>query len=400
MIELSEINGDMIVEKSRFLLGMKAPSYELGELKVLDTYLARINARDPETKLVKFTKAEYEQLMGLKQIKPQLLKKNTQALLGKVVTIPYGDNGYDQYTLFTHARCRKDPETFEWLVELGCNEKLEPIFFNLESVGYLRYRLKNIVPLTSKYSVMLYLYFKDNIFRQTFEISLKELREKLGVEDNKTYESFKYFKRDIIDKCVAEINKNTDIHISYERKTRGRLTIGLVFTVKGKASSFVDETVANNQKDLPEPVDLPGQMNFDDLAAAQETSEPEHKNQYSNSGLEYLAEAVNYEFNEAEISEIEKILNTLPSLVDGLDDNFSPEMYQFYKAKAFKDYLELKYAGLNARAARTDQPPIRNRFSYFKTLLKAVSEPSEESKSSYDMDAFNKKANELPVYKR
>lgn len=231
---MASINENSMVEKSRFLLGMKAPNYELGELKILDTYLARINARDPETKLVRFTKGEYERLMGLKQIKAPQLKKYTQAMLGKVVTIPYGKRGYEQYTLFTHARCDQDPETLEWTVELGCNEKLEQVFFNIEEAGYLRYRLRNILPLTSKYSVLFYLYFKDNIFRQTFEISLRELREKLGVEDNKTYESFKYFKRDIIDKCVTEINDLTDIDISYERKTRGRLTVGLVFNVKSK----------------------------------------------------------------------------------------------------------------------------------------------------------------------
>lgn len=252
---MSGFNEEMMVEKSRYLLGMKAPNYELGELKILDTYLARINARDPETKLVKFTKKEYEELMGLTQIKPPQLKKHTQALLGKVVTIPYGKKGWEQYTLFTHARCDQDEETLEWSVELGCNEKLEPLFFNLESAGYLRYRLKNIIPLTSKYSVLLYLYFKDNLFRQTFEISLKELRETLGISHIRTYESFKYFKRDIIDKCVDEINRITDITISYERKTRGKLTVALIFTTKGKPSFVLEEPEEAEQLNLLEDFD-------------------------------------------------------------------------------------------------------------------------------------------------
>lgn len=246
---MAKIDENSIVEKSRFLLGMKAPSYELGELKVLDTYLARINARDPETKLVKFTKGEYEQLMGLKQVKPIQLKKYTQALLGKVVTVPYGNKGYDQYTLFTHARCDQDPDTLEWTVELGCNEKLEPTFFNIEKAGYLRYQLKNILPLTRKPSVLLYMYLKDNIFRSPFEVSLKELRDTLCATQ-KSYDSFKEFRRTVLDPAVKEVNENTDILVAYDRKTKGKLTVGLFFNVKGKPSYDVIEA------DMPEQLAL------------------------------------------------------------------------------------------------------------------------------------------------
>lgn len=232
---MASINGNMIVEKSRFLLGMKAPNYELGELKILDTYLARINARDPETQAVTFTKEEYEALMGFTDSRPETLKKRTEGLLGKVVTIPLedGKKGWRKYTLFTKAECIQD-EYGGYVVNLNCNPELQPVFFDVKHAGYLRYRLKNILPLNSKHSVLLYLYFKDNMFRQPLELSLRELREKLGIEKNKTYESFKYLKRDIIDKCVSEINELTDIDVFYERKTRGRVTVGLIFNVKGK----------------------------------------------------------------------------------------------------------------------------------------------------------------------
>lgn len=337
---MASINENMMVEKSRFLLGMKAPNYELGELKVLDTYLARINARDPETKLVKFTKGEYEELMGLKQIKPHLLKKNTQALLGKVVTIPYGKKGWEQYTLFTHARCDQDEETLEWTVELGCNEKLEPIFFNIETAGYLRYRLQNIINLTSRYSVLLYLYFKDNMFRTPFEISLKELRENLGADDNKTYESFKYFKRDIIDKCISEINKLTDINVSYERKTRGRITIGLVFNVHGKPAKLLpDEELA--------------QLSF--------FQEHEIKNVYDNDLMEFYAEAVNYEFTQEQLD----VILQLPAVQRQKKIGADLEQNQIIKY----DYLKKKYTELNYRCSRADLTPVKDRFAYYKTLI-------------------------------
>ena len=337
---MSSLKDNMVVEKSRFLLGMKAPSYEIGELKILDTYLARINARDPETKLVKFTKGEYEELMGLKQIKTPQLKKHTQALLGKVVTLPYGNNGYEQFTLFTHARCDQDKETLEWTVELGCNEKLEPIFFNLEEAGYLRYRLKNILPLSSKHSVLLYLYFKDNMFRAPFEISLKELREKLGIEDNKTYESFKYFKRDIIDKCISEINKLTDIDVSYERKTRGRITVGLIFNVKGKPAQFLPE----------EDVE---QMS---LITADEVSHV-----YDNKTMEFYAGAFNYEFNQQQLD----VLLQTAGVQAQIDIGQTPSANQVRKY----DYLSEVYTLLKLRCSRSDLEPVKDRFAFYKAML-------------------------------
>lgn len=247
---MAKISENSLVEKSRFLIGMQAPDYELGELQILDTYLARINARDPKTQAVTFTKEEYESLMGLIDSRPETLIKRTKGLLGKVVTIPRADGkkGWTQLTLFTKAECIQD-DYGGYVVNLKCNPDLESVFFNIEEVGYLRYRLKNILPLTSKHSMLMYIYFKDNLFRKTFEVDLKQFRETLGVHKMKTYESFKYFKRDVLDKGLLELNEKTDIKVSYERKTRGKLTTGLIFTVSGKAVEIP------KLPELPAPVD-------------------------------------------------------------------------------------------------------------------------------------------------
>lgn len=338
---MSSLKENMMVEKSRFLLGMKAPNYEIGELKVLDTYLARINARDPETKLVKFTKAEFEQLMGLKQIKPHLLKKNTQSLLGKVVTIPYGKKGWEQYTLFTHARCDQDEETLEWTVELGCNEKLEPIFFNIESAGYLRYRLQNVINLTSRYSVLLYLYLKDNMFRTPFELSLKEFKERLDITAPR-YDGFKYLRAEILDKAIGEINEKTDIDVSYERKTRGRITVGLIFYVKGKPAQLLSE---------------------EDLAQLSFFQEHEIKNVYDNDLMEFYAEAVNYEFTQEQLD----VILQLPAVQRQNKIGADLEQNQIRKY----DYLKKKYTELNYRCSRADLQPVKDRFKYYKSIIEA-----------------------------
>ena len=54
-----------VVEKSKALVWAQFQDYSSGELKILDTYLSRIDPRNPNSSLVTFTKKEYAELMGL-----------------------------------------------------------------------------------------------------------------------------------------------------------------------------------------------------------------------------------------------------------------------------------------------------------------------------------------------
>ena len=68
-MNLEENLESLIVDKSRPLLSIGKSGITLGELKILDTYLARINPTDPENRLVTFKKSEFEHLLGVKMIK-------------------------------------------------------------------------------------------------------------------------------------------------------------------------------------------------------------------------------------------------------------------------------------------------------------------------------------------
>jgi len=340
---MGSINENSLVEKSRFLLGMKAPNYELGELKILDTYLARINARDPNTQAVTFTKEEYESLMGFVDSRPETLRKRTEGLLGKVVTIPLedGKKGWRKLTLFTKAECIQD-EYGGYVVNLNCNPELQPIFFNIENAGYLRYRLKNILPLTSKHSMLLYLYVKDNVFRTPFSIDLKELRKLIGATQ-KSYDSFKEFRRRVLDKAIEEVNEKTDIIVSYERKTRGRLTVGLVFEVQSKATSLL------NGEEEPE------QITIDEVIS-------DVQYEYENNYFELMADACDYEFDQEQMEEIMVILNSRGVCADSIDHHENQMVKHMFLMRAYK---ALKIA------AKTEQ--IHNRYKYFKGIVEKIS---------------------------
>lgn len=237
-----------IVEKSRPLLLMKEVPFEIGELKVLDTYLARINARDPKATTVRFSKEEYEDLMGIERMRPERLEKYVKSIMSKNVSIPdkTARGGFRVYTLFDEAICEPD-ENGQWWIDLSCTPKAKKLFFNINGVGYIRYQLKNVLPMKSKYSVLLYLYLLDNRFRKNWEIGVDELREKVFRCFVDYYKDYRYFKRDILDKALKEVNKFTNIEFSYTPIKTGVKITGICWNL----IKDIDDEPA-----LPEPVPL------------------------------------------------------------------------------------------------------------------------------------------------
>ena len=245
-----EVGGSMlderyIVAKSKSLVWAKFQDYSSGELKILDTYLSRINPKDPDSSLVSFTKKEYAELMGLDaDIRTGQLKQYTGGLLSNVVTIDLPEKGYVQYPLFSEAKCYRDDKTGQVTIEVDCNPKLKDAFFDIARNGYVRYQLKNIISLKSQYSVRLYPKLKDRPFGWT--VPLEELREMLGATAS-SYDVFKDFNKHVLQKAIKEINEITDINVTAEKVRKGRLVAAIRFTVEEKKQLLLDNFTATFQ---------------------------------------------------------------------------------------------------------------------------------------------------------
>jgi hypothetical protein len=231
-----------IVEKSKALVWAQFQDYSSGELKILDTYLSRIDARNPDSSLVTFTKKEYAELMGLdSDIRTEQLKSYTGGLLSNVVTIELPDKGYVQYPLFSEAKCYLDEHSGQVTIEVDCNHKLKPAFFDIARNGYVRYQLKNIISLKSQYSVRLYPKLKDRPFGWT--VSVAELREILGATAA-SYDVFKDFNKHVLQKAVKEINEITDIDVTTENIRKGKSVVSIKFTVTEKTPHILSKEEA------------------------------------------------------------------------------------------------------------------------------------------------------------
>ena len=73
-----------------------------------------------------------------------------------------------------------------------------------------------------------------NAGNKTPQISLDELRNKLGIEEDQ-YKQMNNFKRLVLDNAMIEqINEHSDIKAEYEQIKEGRTIVGFVFRFKAK----------------------------------------------------------------------------------------------------------------------------------------------------------------------
>lgn len=335
----------MLVQKSNPLQSLSETKMTLPEFKILDAYLSRIDSHKPDERYVRFEKGELEKLLGVDKINKADLEKRIDNLF-QVVTIrdPNKPKGFTKIGLFEKAECEQD-ENGQWQVNLACSSSAMVYIFNVENIGYLKYRLKNVVDLTSRYSYVLYLYLENNRFRKSWSIPLGDLKALLRCTAD-TYTEYKRFNDLILKKCHKELNEKTNIKYSYEPVKSGRKVTEIRFTLTTQAD-----------EDLQ-------QLTFADLAAAngEEPDLDAMAEKYGSEMFAQLAEALNYEFSKEQMEEIFSIL----CRIDVPPDRATNSVLW---GRTF--YLREKYAALNVEAAKKEKngERIKNRYAYFKKML-------------------------------
>ena len=346
------------VQKSDPLVLMRSVPFSLGELKVLDTYISRINAADDSRTTVIFTKEEYEELMGISKINADVLKKHAEGLLGKIVTLEMPDKSFLKFVLFTAAHYHLDDYGVP-IIELSCSPQAKDLFFCIGKYHYFKYALENVINLTHKASYLLYIYILHNRYRGEWELPLDELRNSvLDCKGQESYQEYKIFKNRVLDPAVNEINKKTDCHFTYETVKRGRRVAKIKFIYQSE--SQIDGQLAFDE-----------QQNVPLLSDQSEDEDEKWEKIYGSERLATLASGVNHEFSKEQMELVSMILTRI---------DLPPDEYDHSGLWARVRYLREKYTILNAEAdkkKRKGSKPIKDRFAYFKGMLeKDTSQPA------------------------
>ena len=329
----------LTVQKSKPLFALWQSELTLAEFKILDTYLGRINSHDDEHRTVKFEKGELEELLGVKQLKPQVLDDRLKHLM-TTVRIPDEDSkrGFTRISLFEKAHAEQD-DYGVWEAELTCTESAKKYIFDVENITYLRYKLKNIINIKSRYTYIMFLYLWENKYRGTWEVPLDKLKSLLNCENEETYKQFKRFNDLILKKVQKEMHEATDIRYDYETVKRGRSVVAVRFIYKSKILDEVDEN----------------QMTIEQWQA-----EASKEKELWQTPLE------DFNFTQEQYDELFSVLVTIP-------DFKLPQSSACYGSI---DLMRYHYIEQKAREIkrRDKEKPIRSKFSYLLKLMKQDAE--------------------------
>ena len=148
--------------------------------------------------------------------------------------------GYSKIALFEKTHLRVD-ENGIWTVEMTCTNAARKYIFNIEEIGYIKYRLHNILKLKSRYSYVMFLYLEDNRFRKEWKISLVELKKMLHCDKEELYGEFKYFNQRVLKNVHKEINEKTDCKYNYETVTKGKSVVAIKFNVESNNRYIMED---------------------------------------------------------------------------------------------------------------------------------------------------------------
>lgn len=115
---------------------------------------------------------------------------------------------------------------------------------------FTRYMLEQVSDFKSKYSIRLYeLVIKYLSVGNSEKYALSDLRGKLGLKPTE-YKTMSLFKTNVLERAIAEINKNTDITIKYNQFKKGRAISHIMFKIAKKQPKTTRSSRDKNTIDM------------------------------------------------------------------------------------------------------------------------------------------------------
>jgi plasmid replication initiation protein len=196
---------------SRYKLTTSETKFVLGAI-------AQIKMEDTDFHEYVIPVAELEDRLQFSKNKHTRLKAFAKALMSKPLTIDT-DKGFEVYNWFSKIKYVNDEAVFK----VQMHKDLRPYLLQM-SKRITKTNLKQVIKLSSNYAIRIFHLLKEyeKIGHRDFEIS--ELHELM--QTPKSYQDYSLFRKKVLDVAVKEINKHTDIEVSYKvtKKIRKRVT--------------------------------------------------------------------------------------------------------------------------------------------------------------------------------
>lgn len=211
------------------------------EQKIVLTMVSMIQPTDEDFKDYEISIKEFSEMLGLEgSAKYTELKEITKDLMSKSVEIPKADGGW----LFANWVSSAEYQKGEGTISLSFSPKLMPYLLQLKN-AFTSYRLSNILSLKSTYSIRLYELMKKWQHLGRWECSIENLREKIGVGEDK-YPRYANFKARVLKSAVEEVNEKTDLFITFKETKKGRSVNKIEFIIQYSPDKEINVPILNH----------------------------------------------------------------------------------------------------------------------------------------------------------
>ena len=235
----------------------------LQEAKLLRLVIMQVSQYDNELMVYKITVKEVAQCLGIddsnlyreiRDICRRLMKRNLEIST---------DNPKDPWKIYQwFSTAEYDGEGN---ITLELNSKIKP--FVLEFRGlFTQYQMNDVFNINSMYSLRIYEILKKAYtsclkVKHTFNFNIKELREMTDTEN--VLKTTGDFKRRVLSIAECEINKKTDMLVSFKDIKKSRQIIGFEFTVDDKKKIM---ELPKEKPQKPKNNNSPRQLDVDEIS--------------------------------------------------------------------------------------------------------------------------------------
>jgi len=350
---MAKLKENYLVEKRNLLNEIRANNMTMQELRFFAIYLSKINARDVNTRAVRFPMDDFRAIMELGRIDIRYMKTVTNSLLGKVVNVPIVDEkgkyrGYTAFQLFKECTVSHD-ESGEWYVEIDAHDKALPLMFEFKR-DYFSYPIFNALRLKSTNQIRMYELLKQYEKVGSKIYAIDELKQDLWLKKDE-YPRFGDFKTYVLNACQQALREHTDIKFTYEpygKKGQGGKIQYLKFIIE-KNIDYIDQLTLDMFIDEQKA----SADEYDDGLREYETFEEAAAAKYRDK-INFFMKACKNEFSFQEIIVLfNDMQKWLPyDLIDS-------------EVRCY-DYLSDKYQEMLMRSARFE---IKHRHGYMRRLI-------------------------------
>lgn len=214
-----------IVSKSNVLNMGNFKNMTKTEIEFFIYYLAKIDSRQPDKNVVEFPLQEFLDAFYIKRIDISQLKKKIEKIYNSSVVI--NTNGRIE---IAHIYSSFVFDTRNKTFMIKSNPEIMPMIFDLKE-RFTSYKFENIRKLGSVSQIRFFEVCKQHQYSGSFEITIDELAEMIGVAPN---QEFKNFRRRVLKPCIDVINEKTDIGVSVSYITQGQKVVALHFDISSK----------------------------------------------------------------------------------------------------------------------------------------------------------------------